>query len=128
MTAARALSIRLAEITIDCAQPQVVADFWAALLGGALHAPLPGWLRLGSVGDPTPALNFQPVPEPKVGKARIHLDLLVDDMEQAVDRVTSLGGRWLGERHDYDEGTVRVMADPEGNEFCMVQYVAAAPA
>jgi predicted enzyme related to lactoylglutathione lyase len=125
MTSGRALSIRLAEITIDCAQPQVVGDFWAALLGGTLSSPLPGWLRLGTVGDPMPALNFQPVPEPKIGKARIHLDLLVDDIEAAVERVTSLGGRSSGERHDYAEGTVRVMADPEDNEFCMVQYFAA---
>jgi predicted enzyme related to lactoylglutathione lyase len=124
MTAARTLSIRLAEITIDCAQPQLVADFWAALLGGALSRPLPGWLRLGTVGDPVPALNFQPVPEPKAGKARIHLDLLVDDMDAALERVASLGGRWLGQRYDYPEGTVRTMADPEGNEFCMVQYFA----
>jgi hypothetical protein len=120
------MSIRLAEITVDCVQPQLVADFWAGLLGGQLHVPLPGWLRLGEVGGPAPALNFQPVPEPKVGKARIHLDLLVDDMAQAVRRVESLGGRWLGERHDYDEGTVWVLADPEGNEFCMVQYFAPA--
>ena len=116
------MSIRLAEITVDCVQPRVVADFWAALLGGELHAPLPGWLRLGKVGGPSPAINFQPVPEPKVGKSRIHLDLLVDDMSPAVARVEELGGRWSGERHDYPEGTVWIMADPEGNEFCMVQY------
>ena len=39
-----------------------------------------------------------------------------------MQQVADLGGRWLGERHDYDEGVVVVMADPEGNEFCLVQY------
>jgi hypothetical protein len=34
----------------------------------------------------------------------------------------TLGGRFTGERHDYDEGAVVVMADPEGNEFCLVHY------
>jgi predicted enzyme related to lactoylglutathione lyase len=119
------MSIRLAEITVDCTNPAVLGEFWSALLGGELSEPLPGWRRLGTAGGPTPALNFQPVPEPKVGKTRIHLDLLVDDMAAAVRRVEGLGGRWLGARHDYDEGTVWQMADPEGNEFCLVQYFAA---
>lgn len=42
--------------------------------------------------------------------------------EGAIELVTSLGGRTTGERHDYDEGAVVVMTDPEGQEFCLVQY------
>ena len=52
----------------------------------------------------------------------IALDVRTDDIEDAVATVTRLGGRSTGERHDYDEGVVLVMADPEGNEFCLVQY------
>jgi predicted enzyme related to lactoylglutathione lyase len=65
---------------------------------------------------------FQPVSEPKSSKVRIHLDLTVEDIDKAIDVVTALGGRFTGERHDYDEGIVVVMADPEDHEFCMVQY------
>jgi hypothetical protein len=113
---------RWSAITIDCAQPRVVADFWAALLGGQLNVPLPGWRRLRPPDPALPMLNFQPVPEPKTGKARIHLDLTVDDVDAAIGRVLELGGRTTGERHDYDEGVVVVLADPEGNEFCVVRY------
>ncbi|GGN11940.1 putative enzyme related to lactoylglutathione lyase [Actinoplanes campanulatus] len=53
---------------------------------------------------------------------RIHLDVTVDDIEEAMATVLALGGRSTGERHDYDEGVVVVMADPEDHEFCLVQY------
>jgi len=62
------------------------------------------------------------VPEPHPGKVRLHLDVAVDDIDEGIAQVASLGGRFTGERHDYDEGVVVVMADPEGHEFCLVQY------
>lgn len=52
----------------------------------------------------------------------IHLDVQVDDIATARKQVESLGGRWSGERHHYDEGVVIVMYDPEEHEFCLVQY------
>ena len=112
----------LHEITIDCLDVQHVAEFWAALLGAELREPLPGWRRLGPMIEGAPVLNFQPVPEPKRGKSRIHLDLLTDDLTAAIQRVVQLGGRER-ERHVYDEGTIVVMADPEDHEFCLVEYV-----
>ena len=115
----------LSGITIDCHAPAQLAAFWQALLGGELNEPLPGWVRLGERSSERPVLNFQPVTEPKVGKARVHLDLVVDDVEAAIERVIALGGRHTGERHEYDEGTVVVLADPEGTEFCVVQYFGA---
>ena len=116
------MTFRLSGITVDCAQPQRLADFWGALLRREQSVPLPGWVRLGARGEVQPVLNFQPVPEPKQGKTRIHLDVVVDDVDTAVDTVTRLGGRPTGERHDYAEGVVVIAADPEGNEFCLVQY------
>jgi Glyoxalase-like domain len=113
---------RLSGITVDCIDPQRLAVFWSALLDREVTVPLPGWLRLGTRGDEDPVINFQPVPEPKEGKTRIHLDLVVADIDDGVATVTRLGGRSTGERHDYDEGVVLVMADPEGNEFCITQY------
>jgi predicted enzyme related to lactoylglutathione lyase len=109
-------------VTIDCVDPQRVARFWSALLGREPGPSQDGWVYLGHRGDPQPRLVFQPVPEPKAGKVRIHLDVTVEDVDAAIELVTSLGGRNTGERHDYDEGVVVVMADPEGHEFCLVQY------
>jgi hypothetical protein len=113
---------RLSGITVDCVDPKVLAAFWSALLDRQVTVPLPGWLRLGTRGGTDPVINFQPVPEPKQGKARIHLDLVVEDIEVGAAAVIRLGGRSMDERHDYAEGVVMVMADPEGNEFCLTQY------
>lgn len=115
------ISIRLHEITIDCIDAPRVGAFWAALFGGELSEPLPGWRRLAA-SDGRPMVNFQPVPEPKHGKTRVHLDLLTDNLDGAIGRVVELGGHDTGERHEYDEGTVVVLTDPEGTEFCVVAY------
>lgn len=112
----------LSAITVDCIDPARLAAFWGALLGREEAPSLPGWRQLGHRGDAVPGINFQPVPEPKTGKARLHLDVRVDDIEEGIHTVLRLGGQSLDQRHDYDEGVVVVMADPEGNEFCLVQY------
>jgi predicted enzyme related to lactoylglutathione lyase len=109
-------------VTIDCADPGRLAAFWGALLGRSESPSLPGWRRLGTHSDTLPVINFQPVPEPKAGKARLHLDLTVEDIDTGIATVLKLGGRSLAQRHDYDEGIVVVVADPEGNEFCLTQY------
>lgn len=80
------------------------------------------WATVGSRLDDQPRLTFQAVPEPKSAKVRLLLDVQVDDIERARRQVEGLGGRWTGERHDYDEGVVVVMADPEGHEFCLVRH------
>jgi hypothetical protein len=102
---------RLSGITIDCLDPHLVAQFWAGLLGGKPRPSLPGWYELGERGRPR--INFQPVPEPKTA-----------DLDRAAEAVVQAGGRATGERHDYAEGVVVVMADPEENEFCLVKYFA----
>jgi predicted enzyme related to lactoylglutathione lyase len=108
------------EVTIDCREVGVVAEFWRRLLGLArVDDPLPGWMRAASTVPGGPALTFQPVPEPKVGKTRVHLDLRTDDLPAAA-RIRALGGDWTGEVHLYNQGTVAVMADPEGTEFCLL--------
>ena len=79
-------------------------------------------MYLGERGDALPRVVFQPVSEPKQGKTRIHLDITVDDITEGISQVISLGGTFTGERHEYAEGVVCVMADPEDHEFCLVQY------
>ena len=69
-------------------------------------------------------LNFLPVPERTNGKARISVDLTIVNLDRSVMLVQQLGGRSLNQRHEHDDGTVVVMADPEGNEFCLLRHVA----
>jgi predicted enzyme related to lactoylglutathione lyase len=110
-----------AAVTVDCIEPQRVAEFWSHLLDSPVRTiGLPGWLRIGPTVPGGPAITFQPVGEVKVGKTRIHLDLWVDELDATVAFVHDLGGRSTGETHIYDEGTVVVMSDIEGNEFCLV--------
>ncbi|OBB37210.1 VOC family protein [Mycobacterium sp. 852002-51961_SCH5331710] len=119
---------RWSGLTIDCADPVRMSTFWATLLDipvSSEHGDDPDWATVGSRSGPLPRLTFQRVPEPKATKVRIHLDVEVDDIAAARDRVEALGGRWTGVRHDYDEGVVLVMLDPEDHEFCLVQYYVA---
>jgi predicted enzyme related to lactoylglutathione lyase len=109
-------------VTIDCLDPERIARFWSALLGRRPGPSQDGWVYLGERGDALPRMVFQPVPEPQQGKARLHLDITVDDIDRAIARVNALGGRDTGERHGHSEGVVVVAADPEGHEFCLVQY------
>ena len=109
-------------VSIGWLDPVRVAQFWSSLLGREPGPSEAGRVYLGERGDPAPRLVFQPVPEPALGKVRIHLDISVDDIEDAIATVIGLGGRATGERHDYDEGVFVVMADPANHEFCLVQY------
>ncbi len=125
---------RLADVVIDCARPAVLARFWAATLDGYAVAPYDDaeLARLRSIGvddpedDPTvlvegpadsPRLWFQRVPEAKVVKNRVHLDLHADDVDAEVNRLIGLGAQVL---HPERDGLV-VMADVEGNEFCVTR-------
>ncbi|MBF6169839.1 VOC family protein [Nocardia blacklockiae] len=109
-------------VTVDCLDVERVAGFWSALLDRPPGPSQPGWVYLGTLDDPLPRIVFQPVTEAKKGKVRLHLDVAVEDIEQGMAQVVALGGRFTGERHDYEEGVVVVMADPEDHEFCLVQY------
>ncbi len=115
---------RWTSVTVDCTDPVRLAEFWSALLQRPVSDEHdgPGWATVGSRLDTEPRLTFQAVGEPKSSKVRLHLDVQVHDIEAGRDQVESLGGRWTGERHDYDAGVVMVMQDPEGHEFCLVQY------
>lgn len=125
MVDADGMTNRLVGITIDCTDPARLASFWSTILAIAEtneHGDDSGWATVGSVRDTQPRLTFQRVPEPKTGKTRIHLDIQVDDIDAGRRHVERLGGHWSGLRHDYTEGVVMIMHDPEGNEFCIVQY------
>ena len=110
-------------ITFDCADAKAQAMFWAAVTAGTAEErdATPGhieWVVLPTVAG-TPRLYFTTVPEPKTGKNRVHLDLLPpgDDQQAEVARLTGLGARVAGGQPP-DAGWI-IMADPEGNEFCL---------
>ncbi|WP_395310338.1 VOC family protein [Mycobacterium sp. AMU20-3851] len=119
------MATRWSGVTIDCVDPVRLAAFWSALLGVPVsgeHGEDPKWATVGSRSGSVPRLTFQRVPESKAGKVRIHLDVEVDDIDTGRRHVEELGGHFSGTRHDYDEGVVLNMFDPEGHEFCLVQY------
>jgi predicted enzyme related to lactoylglutathione lyase len=111
--------IAWAEVTIDCRDTKRVAAFWADLLDLPSRSHDDGWFQLGPAVRGGPVINIQPVPEEKVGKARVHLDIWVDDLDATISLVEQLGGTHTGEVHVVPEGTDVVMADPEGTEFCV---------
>ena len=108
-------------VVLDCADPEGLARFWAQALGYR-QQPLqePYLMLLPALRGAGPVLALQRVPEPKVGKNRMHLDIVVDDVEAEVNRLEGLGARRL---HDGVQslGPTRwvTMADPEDNEFCV---------
>jgi predicted enzyme related to lactoylglutathione lyase len=107
-------------VTLDCDDVDRVAEFWSALLGLPLRKPLPGWQRLGPVAG-GPMLTFQPIGRTPASRPAVHVDLATLDGRRAAARVVELGGTFL-EEHRYDEGVVRVVADPEGHVFCLAEY------
>ena len=115
--------IAWAGVTIDCLNPERLAEFWANLLGLSARTAGPqreAWYRVGPAVAGGPVLNFQPVAAKKEGKVRLHHDLWVDDLAGAIARVVELGGAGSGQVEVLDRGTIAVMVDPEGHEFCVI--------
>jgi predicted enzyme related to lactoylglutathione lyase len=105
--------------TIDCVDPGRLAAFWAEVLSTEVDTEMDdGRYLFLKGGDSSPVVCFQRVPEAKLGKSRMHLDVSVTDLDVATARVLELGGSWPGEVQRQLEGfTWRTLADPEGNEF-----------
>lgn len=111
-------------VTFDCHDPKVVAAFWSAVTGYAAE-------EVASPGNPYwvatppdqawPRLVFVLVPERKERKNRVHLDVLPvdDDQSKELERLLALGATVVDDRRDLDPGGWVVLADPEGNEFCL---------
>lgn len=118
--------LRQTEVVIDCADHDVVVGFWRAALGGWVRRDVneqfvalrpPEGRRTGDGPHPLPLL-FQKVPEGKVVKNRVHLDFAAEDRAAEVRRLAGLGAVEIATR-SLGDFTWTVMADPEGNEFCV---------
>jgi hypothetical protein len=105
---------RLYEVVVDCADPELVASWWARVYGARLNeGDGGGWWSIDHIpGCPFDGFSFVPVPEPKTVKNRVHWDVSVDALPPLLRAGASLLRAKGG-----DIGW-HVMADPEGNEFC----------
>ena len=115
------MSLRVSEVVIDCAEHGAIVEFWAAALGYRRRKVNEQYVTLvpPKPAEPgRPPILFQKVPEPKVVKNRVHLDFRAESMADEVARLIGLGATFIAER---SLGSFRwtVLADPEGNEFCV---------
>ena len=122
------MSLRIRHITFDCADPYALAGFWSRLLG--YHEDPADPNRPGAeaalIFDPQgdAGLLFIRVPEGKAAKNRLHFDVRPDGFDsttrdQALEHVLELGAAVVDDRREPDGTGWVVLADPEGNEFCL---------
>jgi predicted enzyme related to lactoylglutathione lyase len=108
------------ELVLDCEEPRRLAKFWREALDYRDYysdAKLAVLVPKEGIASP---LLLQGVPEPKAGKNRMHIDIVIDDIEAEVQRLQALGARRIDEGVQSLGGTRWVsMCDPEQNEFCV---------
>jgi catechol-2,3-dioxygenase len=110
----------LTEVLIDCADAEALAAFWCEVLGWKVIDRDEEDIEIGGDGSSV-TIVFETVPERKTIKNRIHLDVKANDGDQAaeVERLIALGARRADVGQGDDVSWV-VLADPEGNEFCVL--------
>jgi hypothetical protein len=113
------MSLEWEQIVVDTRDPVALGRWWAEALRWIIVNDDPVEFEIRPHADRLPGLIFEPVDEDKQGKNRLHLDLRPDDQDAEVERLIALGAR----RVDIGQGDVSwvVMADPDGNEFCVLR-------
>lgn len=111
----------IAAINLECANPDVLARFWADLLGGEVAVQTP-WCCAVKVGDSYLGAahvdDYQPPTWPERGTSQqIHLDLAVDDLDTAEHRAIGLGA--TKDSHQPNDGQSRILRDPADHPFCL---------
>lgn len=107
-------------IVIDAAEPRRLADFWCRVLDVEVVEDESDWVQL----SPDPGgtfMAFQPVTGPRPDRLVARPDIEVTDIDAARDRVLAIGGSFVRTIEELKGDSHYVMADPEGNEFCLVQ-------
>jgi catechol 2,3-dioxygenase-like lactoylglutathione lyase family enzyme len=132
------MASRLTEISLDCHDPDRLAEFWTAVLGWEVLHHEPGLVEIGPAGRDdaelleavrsgpvAPTIFLAQVPEEKPAKNRVHFDVSPVDRSQdeEVDRLLALGASHAEVGQTGEESWV-VLADPEGNEFCVLRSLA----
>jgi predicted enzyme related to lactoylglutathione lyase len=108
-------------VVLDCSDADALVPFWELALDYVLSDKLDEYRVLvpRDASKDGPVLALASVPEPKSGKNRMHLDCHPDDPEAHITRLRRLGATIVGERVERFGHWWQVMADPEGNEFCV---------
>jgi catechol 2,3-dioxygenase-like lactoylglutathione lyase family enzyme len=132
------MASRLTEISLDCHDPDRLADFWCAVLGWEVVHQEPGLVEISPArvedqalldavrsGPVCPTIFFAKVDEPKTVKNRSHFDVSPVDVsqEEEVERILALGAT-RADIGQTGEESWTVLADPEGNEFCVLRSLA----
>jgi predicted enzyme related to lactoylglutathione lyase len=108
---------RVSFTTIDANDPDRLAAFWGEVLGTEVEETSDEG-RFVFLGEASGfVLSFQRVPEPRSVKNRVHLDIRVEELQEATDAVLALGGSWDENERTLDDARWRTLKDPEGNEF-----------
>ncbi|MBG0832454.1 VOC family protein [Planomonospora sp. ID67723] len=113
------MSLEWEQIVVDSADPVALGRWWAEALGWVVINDASDEYEIRPAPDRLPGLLFVPVPEPRTVKNRLHLDFRPDDQDAEVARLLATGAR----RADVGQGeqSWAVLADPEGNEFCVLR-------
>jgi len=121
------VACRISELVIDCADPGLLAAFWSKVLGYVeLGREGDGVIEIGPLdagfGGPQPTLILSRSSDPRAGKLRLHIDVNATDRDQdaELERLLALGARPVDVGQTGTESW-HVLADPEGNEFCLLR-------
>jgi predicted enzyme related to lactoylglutathione lyase len=117
------MTSRLVALSFDANDPLRLAQFWAGLLGWKIADDRGGGVALLPSDDTGFGFRFAPTQEPKSGPNQMHFHLTstsLDDQQQTVARSVELGARHIDFGQTPEEGHI-VLADPEGNEFCVIE-------
>jgi hypothetical protein len=121
---APAVTVSVAALNIDCADPAALADFWAKALGRpASPGAVPGDMAIDADPASGPRMIFHPVPEAGTAKNRLRLILLTDHYDEETGRLAGLGATPLNETK-LPKVRWTTFADPEGNDFDLVTWQA----
>jgi len=113
------MASRWEQIVVDAEDPARLARWWAEALGYQIFHEAPDEVEIRRHPDEMPGLLFTPVPDVKTVKNRLHIDLRPDDQESEVERLVDMGARHVDVGQRAVTGWT-VLADPEGNEFCVL--------
>jgi predicted enzyme related to lactoylglutathione lyase len=109
-------------LVLDCADPEALAGFWAQALGLKRVGHAGNYVLLASIEGGLPRLLLQGVDEPKAGKNRMHLDIETRDLDGDVAKLEAIGAKRIEDAPRFEHNCKWVvMADPEGNEFCVCE-------